>query len=63
MKTFSKNAFLNSFWCIIGGSATLDKMASKDQDQTKYCQLENVAIAVHCNLRPPGLLPDPPGAT
>ena len=23
-------------------------------------QLENVAIAGHCNLRPPGLPPDPP---
>ena len=23
-------------------------------------ELENVAIAGHCNLRPPGLPPDPP---
>ena len=23
-------------------------------------KLENVAIAGHCNLRPPGLQPDPP---
>ena len=28
----------------------------------KY-QLENVAIVRHCNLRPPGLPPDPPRRT
>ena len=51
---------LNYCWYRIDGRL-LGRFSSISSGVKKFfLKLENVAIARHCNLRPPGLPPDPP---